>query len=82
MSRFVDYRDVERAGRTAVAIGNFDGVHIGHRALLARVVAKGPSLIPSVLTFSPHPVRVLAPHVELPMVCTLSDRMDLQVRGR
>ena len=77
MSRFVDYRAVQREGRTAVAIGNFDGVHIGHRALLARVVAKRPALIPGVLTFSPHPVRVLAPHVEMHMVCTLADRMDL-----
>lgn len=77
MSRFADYRAVERLGQTAVAIGNFDGVHIGHRALLARVVAKKPALIPSVLTFSPHPVRVLAPHVDMPMVCTLDDRMAL-----
>jgi len=77
MPRFVDYRSVERSGRTAVAIGNFDGVHIGHRALLARVVKRKPTLIPSVLTFSPHPVRVLAPQVDMPMVCTLADRMAL-----
>jgi len=48
-------------------IGNFDGHHLGHRALLQTVVetarkAQGTSLV---LTFDPHPVKILAPHVEL-----------------
>jgi len=48
-------------------IGNFDGHHLGHRLLLQTVVesarkAQGTALV---LTFEPHPVQVLAPHVEL-----------------
>ena len=53
---------LDRGGRgTLVAIGNFDGVHRGHRAVLERAVARarGEGLIPVVLTFHPHPAEVL-----------------------
>jgi len=48
-------------------IGNFDGHHLGHRALLERVVetacrAHGTAVV---LTFDPHPVKILAPHADL-----------------
>jgi riboflavin kinase/FMN adenylyltransferase len=42
----------------AVALGNFDGVHLGHRAILARALALGRA---GVYTFRPHPAKVLAP---------------------
>ncbi|OQW35065.1 MAG: hypothetical protein A4E19_01720 [Nitrospira sp. SG-bin1] len=53
-------------------IGNFDGHHLGHRALLKQVVetarhAKGTALV---LTFDPHPVKILAPHVDLRFLTT------------
>ena len=50
-------------GRATLTIGNFDGVHRGHRALIERVVAKGRELqVPSsVLTFEPHPREFFAP---------------------
>lgn len=49
---------------TAVAIGNFDGLHAGHRAVIAAMVvaAKAQQLVPSVLTFEPHPRQFFAPH--------------------
>lgn len=48
---------------TAVAIGNFDGLHLGHQAVLAamRRAAEAHGFIPSVLTFEPHPRRFFAP---------------------
>ena len=50
-----------KAGGALVAIGNFDGVHAGHRAVLSRASAdaraRGLSLV--VLTFHPHPAEVL-----------------------
>jgi len=50
-------------GPSALTIGNFDGVHFGHRRILKRVVAvaREHGWKPSVLTFDPHPTRVVAP---------------------
>lgn len=57
------------AVRPVVTIGNFDGVHLGHRAVLdeAREVAGSGPL--SVVTFEPHPLRVLRPDAA-PLVLT------------
>jgi len=62
------YRSLEEAqtgfGPCALSIGNFDGVHVGHQALFAivRDVAAARGLRSAVLTFSPHPTQVVAPH--------------------
>lgn len=58
------YQDVVQSARGAVvAIGNFDGVHRGHQALLAEAVAKGRELgVPAaVLVFEPHPREFFHP---------------------
>src|ERR1039458_1800734 len=61
------YRSLEEVprefGPSALTIGNFDGVHYGHRQILRRVkaVAEEHGWRPSVLTFDPHPTRVVAP---------------------
>jgi riboflavin kinase/FMN adenylyltransferase len=57
----------------AVAIGTFDGVHRGHRAAIEAAVATG--LRSTVVTFDPHPRRVLGYDVEL--VTTLERRTEL-----
>lgn len=65
--------------RSALSIGNFDGVHSGHRALMQRVVAvaRENALIPAVLTFDPHPLRVLAPDRAPKLLTTLERRAEL-----
>jgi riboflavin kinase/FMN adenylyltransferase len=60
-----------------LTIGNFDGHHLGHRALLQAVVdaATKKQGTPIVLTFDPHPVKVLAPNVELRFLTTKEEKL-------
>jgi len=64
---------------SVVTIGNFDGVHAGHRQLLRRVVELGreQNLKPAVLTFDPHPTRVVAPHRAPRLLTTMEERIAL-----
>jgi riboflavin kinase/FMN adenylyltransferase len=63
---------------TAVAIGNFDGVHVGHRALIqrARELAGAQDATTVALTFDPHPSTLFAPK-PLPMISSLARRIEL-----
>ena len=67
------------AGPTAVALGVFDGIHLGHRAILGRAVelARARGLEGVACTFDPHPMEVLQPgRAPLPLT-TLADRLAL-----
>jgi riboflavin kinase/FMN adenylyltransferase len=64
--------EIERKPR-AVAIGSFDGVHRGHRAVLEATRATG--LEPTIVTFDPHPRIALGNRVEL--LTTLARRLEL-----
>jgi riboflavin kinase/FMN adenylyltransferase len=61
-----------------LTIGNFDGVHLGHRVLLARVAELARELkVPSVvMTFEPHPVKVLHPDRKLTRVFAFEDQKN------
>lgn len=63
---------------TSVAIGTFDGVHLGHQALLAEARRAVRGQAQSVaLTFYPHPARVLAPAKAPPLIMPLERRLAL-----
>lgn len=66
-------------GRCALTIGNFDGVHRGHRALIARVVAKARELglASCVLTFEPHPREYFLPEQAPARLTRLRDKLEL-----
>lgn len=68
-----------RTGKTSVAIGNFDGVHLGHQALIESMLeqARLKKLCPTVLTFYPHPVELLKPHKKLERLTTTSEKLFL-----
>ena len=63
---------------SALAIGNFDGVHLGHQALLSEVVraAHERGLQPAVVTFEPHPRDRLCTQTCPPRISTLYDKVE------
>lgn len=76
----VTHGSLQRArGRCALTIGNFDGVHRGHRALIDRVVAKAreAKLTACVLTFEPHPREFFAGEAAPARLTRLRDKLDL-----
>lgn len=84
MEVFHKLQDVVLAGRrTSVAIGNFDGLHLGHAALLGSMLehARRTQSVPAVLTFYPHPVEVLRPAQPLERLTTASEKLTLLERA-
>ena len=66
-------------GPTVVTVGMFDGVHRGHRALLDRVAAEAAarSVPAAAVTFDRHPLAVLRPGTEPPLLTTLDRKVEL-----
>ena len=64
---------------TVLTIGNFDGVHLGHRALLARLkaAAENENLLPAALTFEPHPREFFTPATAPARLSTLREKLEL-----
>ena len=67
---------------TAVTIGVFDGVHLGHQTVLKHVVesANRDGLASAAITFHPHPRQVLRPDLTTEYVTSLEDRLSLIMR--
>ena len=74
------FDSVRTAGRgCAVAIGNFDGLHLGHQAILAKLAERsGEEQLPAaVLTFEPHPREYFAPLAPPARLMRLRDKAEL-----
>ena len=74
-------RGIARGGDrvpVALAIGNFDGVHRGHQALLAQLAAaaRRHGLRPAVMTFEPHPRELFAPSTAPARVANIRDKIE------
>jgi riboflavin kinase/FMN adenylyltransferase len=71
--------DMALARPSVVSIGNFDGLHLGHREILRRVTERARELgVQSVaMTFSPHPIRFLAPDRAPRLISTPAQKIQL-----
>ena len=63
----------------AITIGNFDGVHLGHQAILRYVVKRADDLgtAAATMTFDPHPVKLLRPKKAPRLLSNLDQRLEL-----
>lgn len=66
-------------GPSAVTIGKFDGVHLGHRRMIDRLLAEAAedSLVPTVLTFDRNPLSLLAPGSCPPSLISNEQKLEL-----
>ena len=62
--------------KTTVTVGTFDGVHRGHQKIIAKLVeaAKKNGSAPTLLTFDPHPRKVVQPNTSVELIQTLEER--------
>ena len=80
MHRWTDLAQVPTGfGPSVVTLGNFDGVHRGHRSVLARMVADARAVGARavVVTFDPHPAQVHRPDEAPPLLTGVEDRLEL-----
>lgn len=76
--RHIDARELSLPA-SVLTLGNFDGIHLGHQALVQNIVRdskrlKSPSVV---LTFEPHPLKVLAPNRAPKLILLHKDKMQL-----
>jgi len=76
------FRTVEALGDAAapvVAIGNFDGVHLGHQKIIETVIARARAIDGTsvLMTFDPHPLTILRPAGRPPLILPLSEKIKL-----
>lgn len=65
--------------KPVVTTGNFDGVHLGHRALFRQVMEKAASIEGTsvVITFEPHPIRVIDSNKHFPLITLYDQKVEL-----
>lgn len=87
MQKFINIAQVQLPGPSFVTIGNFDGLHRGHQALLRQVIAVAQEAFATgaintppqsgLITFDPHPLAVLRPQKPHFLLTTPQERLDL-----
>ena len=66
-------------GPTLLSVGNFDGVHRAHRAVLEDILTRAPQQGAKAVavTFEPHPIRILRPDAGLKLITPLAEKIRL-----
>src|ERR1700742_426258 len=84
MKIFHDLDNAKIAKPTVLTLGVFDGLHLGHQAIMQQVVerAAATGAVATAITFDPHPRTVLHPESAPPLLQTLDQRLaNLEVIG-
>ena len=70
---------IDKYNNIVMALGNFDGVHLGHRELIKRTIeiAARENGTPAVFTFDPHPMKVLRPDCCPPMLLSKEEKIRI-----
>ncbi len=79
MQIYQDFLEVEHNDNTIITLGTFDGIHLGHKEIIGAVVQKatefgGRSLL---ITFSPHPRKVIPGGNKIKLLSTLSEKKKI-----
>lgn len=79
MKIYKSFGELNNLSNTAIALGNFDGIHKGHQALISACVetAAKHNLVASVFTFSNHPMNVISGKATVKNVITFEEKADL-----
>jgi riboflavin kinase/FMN adenylyltransferase len=74
----IDFFDEYRAENpSAITIGTFDGVHVGHKKIIQNLIEKSEGLSTMLLTFFPHPRMVLQQDANIKLINTIEERIQL-----
>ena len=79
MKRFNDAKKYKNDRPSVVTIGTFDGVHIGHKKIIERLIdtARQGDLESVILTFFPHPRMVLQHDTDIKLINTIEERAKI-----
>ncbi len=83
MKIFHSTQDFKSNKKTIVTIGTFDGVHIGHKKIIAKIVrnCKSENLESIILTFFPHPRMVLNENSDIKLLNTIDEKSELLAKN-
>ncbi len=75
----IDYKHINSCPSSAACIGYFDGLHLGHQALMKKTVelAKEKNIAAALITFDPDPWKIFFPDKKIAHLSTLHDRIQL-----